>query len=172
MPAWTDNQPAVDNQTRETDEHFLLYFYSMMTRLLRSLDQARISGDVRLQTIDQQFPFLAGYRETIHTIMPLEIVPENQDQWWQQYIASWEVRQSVHLPLRALAAAVGQQAVRYILAAGIIEEDLRFGSLFATLQDPLQFRRPCLGLLGWLMGDSDAWSVCRPLIEGGLLIVI
>src|SRR3954470_10394965 len=133
MPAWTANQPAVDNPTRETDEHFLLYFYSMMTRLLRSLDQARTSGDARLQTIDQQFPFLAGYRDIIHTIMPLEIPPENQDQWWQQYIASWEARQSVHLPLRALAGAVGKGGVWYILATGIIEEDLRFGALFAVL---------------------------------------
>ncbi len=171
MPVWTTTPSPSDTPTRETEEHFYLYFYSMMTRVLRSLDQASTSADAHLQTVFQQFPFLTGYRDTIHKIMPPEITDANQDQWWQQYIASWEARQSVHLPLRSLAGAVGQQGVWYILAAGIIEEDLRFGSLFAVLQEPLQFRRPCLGLLGWLLGDSDAWRTCRPLVEGGLLLV-
>ncbi len=171
MPVWTSTSSVIDTSSPETGEHFLLYFYSMMTRILRSLDQGSTSGDAHLQTIFEKFPFLNGYRDTIHKIMPPEIPESNQDQWWQQYIASWEARQSVHLPLRSLAAAVGQQGVWYILAAGIIEEDLRFGSLFAVLQEPLQFRRPCLGLLGWLLSDSDAWRTSRPLIEGGLLIV-
>jgi len=171
MPVWTTTPSPSDAPTRETEEHFYLYFYSMMARLLRSLDQASASGDAHLQTVFEKFPFLSGYRDTINKIMPPEVTEANQDQWWQQYIASWEARQSVHLPLRSLAGAVGQQGVWYILAAGIIEEDLRFGSLFAVLQDPLQFRRPCLGLLGWLLGDSDAWRTCRPLVEGGLLLV-
>ncbi|MEU9455114.1 ATP-binding protein [Streptomyces sp. NPDC048277] len=42
-----------------------------------------------------------------------------------------------------------------LTAAGLIEEDVRFGALFAHLQDPLPSRRPCVGLLGWLLADDS-----------------
>jgi ATPase family associated with various cellular activities (AAA) len=43
-----------------------------------------------------------------------------------------------------------------LVAAGLIETDIRFGSLFATMQDPLPARRPCVGLLAWLLsGELD-----------------
>ncbi|WP_405868141.1 ATP-binding protein [Streptomyces sp. NBC_01515] len=41
-----------------------------------------------------------------------------------------------------------------LAAAGLIEEDIRFGALFAHLQDPLPSRRPCVGLLSWLLADD------------------
>ena len=39
-----------------------------------------------------------------------------------------------------------------VTAAGLIEDDIRFGALFAALQAPLTSRRPCVGLLSWLLG--------------------
>lgn len=41
-----------------------------------------------------------------------------------------------------------------VCAAGLIEDDIRFGSLFASLQAPMRSRRPCIGLLNWLLGDA------------------
>jgi hypothetical protein len=43
---------------------------------------------------------------------------------------------------------------RLLMGAGLIEGDIRFGALFAGLQDPLKARRPCVGLLSWLLADS------------------
>ena len=42
----------------------------------------------------------------------------------------------------------------FVCAAGLIEDDIRFGSLFAALQAPLRSRRPCIGLLNWLISDA------------------
>jgi hypothetical protein len=42
---------------------------------------------------------------------------------------------------------------RLMVGVGLIEQDIRFGALFATLQQPLASRRPCVGLLNWLLTD-------------------
>jgi hypothetical protein len=42
----------------------------------------------------------------------------------------------------------------FVCAAGLVEDDMRFGSLFASLQAPLRSRRPCIGLLNWLISDA------------------
>jgi hypothetical protein len=61
-----------------------------------------------------------------------------------------------------------------LTAAGLIEVDIRFGALFAHLQDPLPSRRPCVGLVSWLLaGDShtarDLTDRVQRLVNRGLL---
>ncbi len=68
------------------------------------------------------------------------------------------------------------RGARALIAAGLIESDIRFGALFAALQSPLPSRRPCIGLLGWLLAgpdDSteDVVGACHDLVHRGLLIV-
>jgi len=63
-----------------------------------------------------------------------------------------------------------------LIAAGLIELDIRFGALFAHLQDPLPSRRPCVGLLGWLLTDAsrtvhDVTDRVQSLVVRGLLQV-
>ena len=63
-----------------------------------------------------------------------------------------------------------------LAAAGLIEQDVRFGALFAHLQDPLPYRRPCLGLLCWLLSDAaltvtDLTERAQLLVGRGLLHV-
>jgi hypothetical protein len=63
-----------------------------------------------------------------------------------------------------------------LTAAGLIEEDIRFGALFAHLQDPLPSRRPCAGLLSWLLADEfhtahDLTDRVQRLVNRGLLHV-
>ena len=65
---------------------------------------------------------------------------------------------------------------RLVVAAGLIEEDIRFGALFASLQEPLAARRPCIGLLAWLLcepGETPAelTALCHDLVRRGLLSV-
>jgi hypothetical protein len=67
------------------------------------------------------------------------------------------------------------EALLVLVLAGLVEEDIRFGTLFATLQDPLPARRPCHGLLEGLLGaDAGArectWDVVGRLLEHGLLL--
>ena len=63
-----------------------------------------------------------------------------------------------------------------LTAAGLVESDIRFGALFASLQEPLRARRPCVGLLAWLLAPNagDRGSVaasCERLVRRGLLAV-
>ncbi|KQW48927.1 hypothetical protein ASC77_09415 [Nocardioides sp. Root1257] len=65
---------------------------------------------------------------------------------------------------------------RLVVAAGLIEEDIRFGALFASLQEPLAARRPCIGLLAWLLCEPDETpaeltALCHDLVRRGLLSV-
>ncbi len=61
-----------------------------------------------------------------------------------------------------------------LVGAGLIEDDIRFGTLFARLQQPLVSRRPCLGLLTWLLaepgeGVGSAVNRARDLTAAGLV---
>jgi hypothetical protein len=64
---------------------------------------------------------------------------------------AFESEAGVWLPLCRL----DRWDARLLVGVGLIEDDIRFGALFATLQDPLKARRPCAGLLSWLLADAD-----------------
>jgi hypothetical protein len=66
-------------------------------------------------------------------------------------LIAFESEAGVPLPLCQL----DRWDARLLVGAGLIEDDIRFGALFASLQDPLKARRPCVGLLRWLLADSD-----------------
>jgi hypothetical protein len=61
------------------------------------------------------------------------------------------------------------------MVTGLVEEDSRFGTLFAELQEPLTHRRPTLEMVGQMMmdeaavGDTDPWTICRSLLDMGLV---
>ena len=79
---------------------------------------------------------------------------------------------SMLAPLGPVAAP----ASALILAAGLIETDIRFGAVFAGLQAPLASRRPCIGLLSWLLLGPDVSAAelvreCHGLLRRGLLQV-
>ncbi|GAB4525686.1 MAG: ATP-binding protein [Anaerolineae bacterium] len=155
--------------THVITEHFQLYFYSMLAQMLRNLQDAQ--GTAQLDGLVVRFPFLKGYQQIITSLEPAGLPREHAQKWWEQSITSWETRHPEHLPLRALVRMIGVQAVRALLAAGMVEEDLRFGALFAALQDPVQSTRPSMGLLGWLLGDPNIWQSSRALISYQLVQV-
>ncbi|HZI18143.1 MAG TPA: ATP-binding protein [Pyrinomonadaceae bacterium] len=102
-------------------------------------------------------------------------------EWWREEIESWEQEAECHLPLRALASELSltfEERLALVLA-GLVEEDIRFGALFAALQEPLSARRPCLGLLGALAAgtpergaaSAGSWhGAALRLAEEGLLL--
>jgi hypothetical protein len=128
--------------------HFRLHLSALLARLLN-----RLGGDLAAR-----FSFLATYHEQLAGVD------------WEQRSADYTSDE--HLPLRALGETCSPEALRVLLAAGLLEEDVRFGALFAALQEPLLSRRPCVGLLGWLLGDtSDIAATVRQLRDMGLLVV-
>jgi hypothetical protein len=98
-------------------------------------------------------PFLADYEAEL-----APHVGETEAPWlaWRAKVAEWESRDGAHLPLRALRqAGLSTLELELLLAAGLIEEDPRFGQVFepaATGRD----RRPSFGgLLAWWRDGDD-----------------
>lgn len=127
--------------------HFRLHLSRLIARLLARLDE----------DLHAAFPFLALYQEQLAGVD------------WDEQIAT--STSAVDLPIPALSAQFSPEAVAILLAAGMIEEDVRFGALFAAMQDPLLARRPCIGLVGWLLAEIDVLDAVRPLLDAGLLLV-
>ena len=128
--------------------HAELYRHAVVARLL-----ARLPAEEKLA------PWLDEYRELSGV-------------YGDQEIDELEAGAAEHLPLVQLE----RPDALVLMAAGLIEEDIRFGSLFAALQAPLAARRPCFGLLGWLLaaGPTIAGEVmerCQRLARAGLLMV-
>src|SRR6266700_7886557 len=120
--------------------HFLLHFYAVVARVLARLESAGAGEQDSMYA--ERFPFLATYRNILHALVPGEISQGTQVAWWDAQIASFQAQAQEHLPLRALMDAAGLDIneVHVLIAAGLVEEDIRFGALFAALQEPLVAR--------------------------------
>lgn len=127
------------------DRHFYLHSVAVISRLLQWQAQGDLSSDIL-----QQYPFLEHYRQQT------EQLPD-----WQSEILDIEAEVANPLPLQLLREFDDERfdLPLLLVAIGIIEEDVRFGSLFALLQAPLQSRRPCLGLLDWLLNPIGQASL-------------
>ena len=131
-----------------TARHAELYLHAVVARLLPRLSDAL-----------EPAPWLDGYRALSGVN-------------WYQEIAELEADSGERLPL----AQLSRDDALVLMAAGLIEEDIRFGSLFAALQDPLAARRPCFGLLGWLLAAAattvgDVLERCQRLAMAGLIVI-
>jgi hypothetical protein len=154
--------------------HFRLLVYGVMARLLANLRAADAAAAGYLSA----FPFLAGYDAALRSLCPPGLNDTQAVRWWDGQLATWEDDDRPHLPLRALreSQGLGADELRMLIAAGLVEEDIRFGALFAALQTPLAARRPCTGVLGWLLAapgtpPTDSWPAARALLDAGLLTV-
>jgi ATPase family associated with various cellular activities (AAA) len=159
--------------------HFRLLFYSAVMRINRYLERLSELAGYGVESLPD-LPFLQGYAAELRACLPAEIAADEQCAWWRDRLLSWEANVKARLPMRSLALALKlsdeEQAV--LMLAGLVEEDIRFGSLFAALQEPLLARRPCLGLLGALTANesrggalADAWPAARRLLDFGLVTV-
>src|SRR5262249_2665454 len=156
--------------------HFRLLFYTAIFHLIRY--QRRLSG-LRDAAPLTQFPFLDGYVAELRACVPGELEWDESLQWWRNQAQAWEASTTARLPVRGLAEdlSLSYEELITLMLAGLVEEDIRFGSLFAALQEPLPARRPCLGLLSALTADpvrgavlGEAWQSARRLIDAGLVI--
>lgn len=151
--------------------HFRVNFHAAVFHLaahIRSLGEA---GAPEPDAAFERHPFLSGYLNAMSGYLPKQLRWDRASSWWEANIRSWEEHASVHLPLAALDGIGLSFPERLALVlAGLVEEDARFGSVFAELQRPLEPRRPTLGTITALVGGhTDAWSLRTALVPRGLL---
>jgi len=173
----SDPDSAFADLPRTAASHFRLGLYAALYRLFHSLHAAS-SGPAGLEAVLRRYPFLGGYYEEMRPLLPEGLGWDGTLAWWETAVLAWEEEAGVHLPLAVLseAAGVGFAGRLALLMVGLVEEDPRFGALFAELQAPLAERRPCVELVGRLVlggprpgRESDPWALCRPLLGAGLL---
>lgn len=165
------------DMSRTADGHFVLCLYAAIFRLIHHVRRLTEAGGGSLEQVFERFPFLAEYFAEMRTRMPDDLTWAEATEWWQEELASWEEDVAEPLPLLRLEehAALGFQGRLALLVTGLVEEDSRFGTLMAEIQEPLTHRRPTLELVGQVVsdgaapGEADAWAVCRPLLDAGLL---
>ena len=171
---------AFDHVPRSVGGHFVLNLYAAIFRVL---DQTRLfaeRGGSSLEALFARYTFLGEYFQEMRVQMPQDITWEDGSEWWRRQLLEWEKSCDFHLPLRALSdqATLPFASRLALMTIGLVEEDSRFGTLLAELQAPLAHRRPTLELVGQMMmdpaaiGESDPWTLCRPLIGAGLVEIL
>lgn len=145
--------------------HFQLHLYALITCIVHNI-QRTIPSEALAGLLDD-YPFLSLYEQ------------ELGGHRFNDLLADFESTYVGHLPIRALQAdlSLTNQELRLLLVAGLVEEDIRFGALFAALQHPQSTRYPCLGMLDWLIlqGEPDAvsaWTAAEHLATLGLIEIV
>ena len=143
--------------------HFRLHIRLLMARMLHNLNE-KINPDEHSK-LQERFPLIASYA-------PLAADEIDHD------IHLFEAGYAGHLPIRALRQDldISEASLYFLLASGLVEEDIQIGALFANLQTPLNSRYPCIGLLSWLLSDTegmpaDGWAISQELARHGLVTV-
>ncbi|SEQ06966.1 ATP-binding protein [Nitrosomonas ureae] len=159
---------------RNLQGHSLLHFYAAVHCLLHYI--RRLNGIVgkELETTFKEYPFLSNYRAEIQQYVPETVHWEQAAIWWEREITTWEQKCVEHLPLRAVGDISNASFASRIalVIVGLVDEDSRFGTLFAHLQAPLNYRRPCLEIVGQMLANNsiEGWNICQPLLNGFVTI--
>jgi hypothetical protein len=153
--------------------HFLLNFYASVFRFINYIQHLSEVGGDNLDKTFEKYPFLDNYFKEISQYMDINITWTGGITWWEEEITAWEQSTDGHLPLVALQKQCGIDFKGRIalMIVDLVEEDSRFGTLFADLQEPLGHRRPCLELVEQIMkiDAGDHLSICRSLLTAHLL---
>jgi ATPase family associated with various cellular activities (AAA) len=178
-PTQAESEPppsAFATLAPDAESHFRLFYYTAVLCIISHLHRLARAGGADLLRL---YEFLKGYEDELRASAGVEAGVGGVMQTWWARLDEWESSTRARLPLRELALRLSlsrREQVALVLA-GLVEEDIRFGSLFAALQEPLPARRPCLGLLCALAegggsegGDGDWWATAQRLTGAGLLV--
>lgn len=165
-------------------DHYALYLFAGIHCLLAWLQRLSAVGGDSLEQYYARYPFLLAYQQQLLLVMPSRLDWPEGRLWWKKNLASFAApgfteKEKIHLPLKVLEGQLGltHDNILALMLVGLVEEDSRFGTLFAELQQPLGFRRPMLETLGHIVGVDDVlqgrspWEVCQPLLHNQLLKV-
>ena len=143
--------------------------------LLRAVVLARIVQRLAEQPQPAHDGWLDLYAAELASVLPPGATLAEVEHAWTARLDAYELTSAAPTPMSNLT----REEALLVSAAGLVEDDLRFGSMFASLQAPLRARRPCLGLLGWLvsdplgdsLGDRDLARCGQRLARQGILEV-
>jgi len=170
-----------DHISKTPRGHFTLYFYAVVFRLIKRIQLLSQVGGASLEDVFKRYPFLSGYYNEILGYMPNDINWHDAIDWWSRSITAWEKTCDVNLPIKLLknCSSLSLDGRLAFIATGLVEEDSRFGTVFAELQAPLNQRRPTLEFIGQMILSGqeanvnyDAWSLCRSLVDMNLVEVL
>ena len=155
-------------------EHFKLNFYGAVLSLFHHVVQVYGSSDAAFK----EFPFLIGYNNELADGGLAGVHSSEAVAWWHESLQAWENKATTHLPLRALrtAANLDHSAIILLATIGLIEEDLRFGAVFESMQGSPGQHRATPSLLNTWGRDEAHWrdsrSNLREMREMGLIRVV
>jgi len=172
-----EKKNAFTDIPRTVKGHFRIEFYAAVYRVLDYIRRQDRAGGEGLTAMLKRHSFLAGYFEEINPYLPGDVTWEAALAWWQNETAAWRQAGEGHLPLQALMhqGDLDYRNINTLMVVGLVEEDSRFGTLFAGMQGPLTYRRPCLQTVEQVMADETGLpdsGICRPLLSAGLLEVL
>ena len=177
-PSADDSSSAFAEMDRTPETHFALHFHAAVYAVLAFVRMLRDQDGEETDELVDDYPFLGRYLAQDLRYMPEELTWEEGGPWWWRQILRWEAQGDPSLPLRTLSTVFGLTPVQRLafMLVGLIEEDSRFGTLFAQLQAPVPSRRPTVELLGRIVRQLDAgtggWAACRPLLDCHLAAVV
>ncbi len=152
--------------------HFRLVFYAAMVSLVRQTVEAIGNFD----SVVERFPFVSGYINELAQDGLLGIDIDSAPMLWREKVEAFEASHTEFLPLRALRELAGLSYEDMVTLAGIgmVEDDLRLGTIFEALHGVAGESRPTAGLLAsWFVpGEevSSGLSRMRRLERLGLLL--
>ena len=155
-------------------EHFKLYFYGAVLSLFHHVVQVYGSSESAFK----EFPFLIGYNNELADGGLAGIHSTEAVSWWLESLQAWEDKAAGHLPLQAVRKAAGldHSAIMLLMTVGLIEEDLRFGVVFETMQGSPGQHRATPNLLNTWGRDEAHWRDARTSLrlmrEMGLVRVV
>ena len=161
---------------RTAREHFRLLYHGAVYRVLDHVRQR--DAERGLDRAFSAYPFLRDHLEAMAPWLPDGLGWSETFAWWRSAVRRWEeVDAATPLPWRALreAEVLDDDGCDALLLAGLVEEDQRFGTLFAELQEPVPSRRPGTELLAAILrangGEADAWALGRQLLGADVVTV-
>jgi hypothetical protein len=171
------NRSAFDSLRRTVENHFLIDFYAAVFVLAGYLQRLGEDGGRQLEEVLEHYPFLGGYLSSLQAFLPQDLTWGQGMAWIEAQVSRWEHCRRGHLPLGALGveAGIGFTDRMALMCVGLVEDDFRFGELFADLQAPSAGQRPTAELVGRIMLFIDPERARSPgdavarLLELGLV---
>jgi ATPase family associated with various cellular activities (AAA) len=160
-------------------DHFALNLYASIYCLCYYIHRLNGLGGNSVEQHFKRFPFIQEYFAQASSVMPKDLDWPTGMTWWCDNLVDLEEKSDGHLPLKALREnlPLSFSSKMALMLAGLVEEDSRFGTLLAELQQPLSYRRPMLETLGHIVAgenidrQQNPWDIVQPLIQNGLVQV-
>ncbi|MEW9898705.1 ATP-binding protein [Chitinivorax sp. PXF-14] len=135
-------QPGADTQ-------FRLYGYAAVVGLMQQAVEAMES----LEAVGERFPFLISCINELARFGLAGVELQAAPQHWRRLLQEWERSAGAALPLSRLAACCGLDGGDLVVLAGaaLVEQDMRFGAVFAALHGIADEPWPTLAML-------DRWA--------------